>query len=551
MTESLTPLFLGESEETENNESKQRLPEYLKMYEIPGQDPITEHSFDRYREDKKQEDEIRNRATDPALRFKDIISRATSEERERLRPNITEYVRRGLESNDLQIISDCAEMIKLVSKDDQVIFGEKLVPIVEQGLASSDEKIQVECAKLIDYVPEDRKIPFLRKGFGHSNREVQEYCAYLIDFLKNTSAVRDKLRESVDSLIDAGLNDSDVEAQKFYARLIPFATKSRISEFIKRGLETENKDIQLICCQEIIFLEDQEKPSFLEKVKDIIEKGLEIDDLKTQYEYAENIGLADEKDQPALRKKVDDIIRNHLDSFSGDIEKTYAILVEHASKRMKSSFLKRGLLSPNQGIRKLCASLIWTVDDPLAQRDLFETAKEKIGQSIVNPPLYDKADIRYGMFSRAKFEKTGSETTLIGGELKGKTIVRHIKPESFLIWQELYEDYEFWKGQGFDYVPIEPIQSFRLNKDGFVDVYTGVLDLSLGAWERMGGDFSFELKRESVRILRALEEKGIEHGHAHSLNYCLRFFRDDEGYVDLTKKPRIYLIDFDQSFSLV
>jgi hypothetical protein len=43
-----------------------------------------------------------------------------------------------------------------------------------------------------------------------------------------------------------------------------------------------------------------------------------------------------------------------------------------------------------------------------------------------------------------------------------------------------------------------------------------------------------------------LEKENVIHGHCHDKNFVLRFFRNQDGFVDLNKTPRIYLIDFDQ-----
>jgi hypothetical protein len=182
--------------------------------------------------------------------------------------------------------------------------------------------------------------------------------------------------------------------------------------------------------------------------------------------------------------------------------------------------------------------------------DLFKLAKEKLKDYIVEGPLYKDKNINDVRFSRSEFEKTGSKIILIGGELKDKTIIRHITPEAFAAWQKLYEDWKTWGAAGFDYVPIEPIQSFKLGKDGLVSVYSGVLDLSLSSWGGMNGKFMPELRKDKEKIIKTLDNKNIEHGHMHDNNFCLRFFRDKNGKVDFDKKPRIYLIDFDQAISL-
>ena len=168
-------------------------------------------------------------------------------------------------------------------------------------------------------------------------------------------------------------------------------------------------------------------------------------------------------------------------------------------------------------------------------------------KELIKPPLYNK-DIDTEHFSRQAFEKTGSGTTLVGGKLKDKAIVRHIKPKAFLAWQRLYEDYTLWQNAGFDYVPIEPILSYRLNKEGLVDVFSGVLDLNLSKWEKTDM-FTDKLQQQKDKILEVLDTLNIQHGHAHEQNFCLRFFRDENGGIDFKRIPRLYLIDFDQAVS--
>ena len=87
-----------------------------------------------------------------------------------------------------------------------------------------------------------------------------------------------------------------------------------------------------------------------------------------------------------------------------------------------------------------------------------------LGNEIIQPPLYIGSNLNKERLKRNKLKKTGSETTLIGGALKDKIIIRHIKPTAFLAWQKIYENYKVWKDNGFDYVPIEPIQSYKLKK---------------------------------------------------------------------------------------
>ncbi len=169
---------------------------------------------------------------------------------------------------------------------------------------------------------------------------------------------------------------------------------------------------------------------------------------------------------------------------------------------------------------------------------------------FIKTPLYKKNNIGDSVFAREEFTKTGSETTLLGGSLKEKIIIRHIDPAHFLSWKELYEDSVFWRDHGFDYVPIEPIVSYRLEeKEGRVAVFSGVLDLNLAQWTSVSNLFQKELDEQRQKILRALRDRGFRHGHDHRRNFCLRFMRDENGKPRLDVSPRLYMIDFDQSVS--
>lgn len=190
---------------------------------------------------------------------------------------------------------------------------------------------------------------------------------------------------------------------------------------------------------------------------------------------------------------------------------------------------------------------------PEERAELIDSIKDKKSLELLIQPslykvLYKKDKLPEDRFSRRDFPKTGSETTLIGGNLKNKIIIRHINPEAFMAWKKSYENYEAWSEKGFDYVPIEPIQSYKLRKTGVVDVYSGVLDLDLEKWLGLSGNkFKSELEADAEKILVTLEKMGITHGHHGPGNFCLRFFEDEYGKPDLNKKPRIYLIDLDQA----
>ena len=171
-------------------------------------------------------------------------------------------------------------------------------------------------------------------------------------------------------------------------------------------------------------------------------------------------------------------------------------------------------------------------------------------EELIKSPLYKDQNINNQEFSRTQLEKTGSGTTLIGGHLKDKIITRHLDGRHFLKWLDAYEAWETWQKEGFDYVPIEPIASFWVNKkEGEVNVSSGVLDLNLKQWlEKTGGKFKEEPQKARSRIVEVMENTlNIKHGPVHEANFALRFFRDSDGKPLLDKVPRIYMIDFDRA----
>ena len=134
-----------------------------------------------------------------------------------------------------------------------------------------------------------------------------------------------------------------------------------------------------------------------------------------------------------------------------------------------------------------------------------------------------------------------------------KTIVRHFPPVQFVAWKKLYENYTLRKGYGFDYVPIEPIYAFYQRESWLIDVYVWVLDCNLNTrvTELNNWLWVHELLDDLRKIKRIFNAVGFSHGHTWrnpgAQNCVLRFRRTEEGGVDFTKKPRIYVIDFDQA----
>jgi hypothetical protein len=308
----------------------------------------------------------------------------------------------------------------------------------------------------------------------------------------------------IPEFIREGLKTNDPELRKFYIRQIGRAHANERADILTEAFEIDNEDVQMECVKTISNIPENERMKLL------------------------RIGLS----------------KNHL-----EVKKASIKMIQYAPEELRAKLIRAGLTENDPKLQRTYAKVIRYVPEEKDRKELLALAKQKLGNALVEPSLYDDTQISKENFSREELKKSGSGTTLIGGELKDKVIFRHITPTAFLSWQEVYEDHEMWKKAGFDYVPIEPIVSFRMDKEGLVDVASGVLDLSLNSWIGMSGDFSRELIKQKEKIKNILTEAGIKHGHPHGDNFCLRFFRKENGDVNFNKMPRIYLIDFDRAVS--
>jgi hypothetical protein len=242
-----------------------------------------------------------------------------------------------------------------------------------------------------------------------------------------------------------------------------------------------------------------------------------------------------------------------------------------------ASVIEYGLSSQYPEVQVWAFKHIHRITRVAERADLLQLAaglSQEVIREIIEPPLYAPEklttlhqDTNSRLHTLSKFKKTGSETTVIEGPLRNRSIIRHIEPEAFLMWQKAYENVAVWKSMGYEYVPIEPIIHYTLDAEKkLVDVHSGVLDISLGAWFSMVGSpvgetsverdtqtfeqrsFYTELCDDLRKLIDCVRKLGITHGHDyHYNNFCLRFYRDEKGNVDITKKPRVYMIDFDRA----
>ncbi len=490
-------------------------PEYLKMYEISGQNSITEHSFKRYIKDKNQDNLIREQIENaPPLKEKKFSPKQNLN-------HITEVQR------------EFAEMVTSAPEKERT-------SLIKLGLENSNIDIQKTSVKMIEFAPEEDKASLIKLGVENKNVEIQKISTGMFWLLSDEE--KDSFKKDLVEKVKEGLENPNVEIQKAYIGMIGDLPYKGRSVFVKQCLENQNFEIQKAAASIMGLVPEEERTS-------LIKLGLENPSIEIQKISVRMI-------ENALYKERGYLINLCLENPNIEIQNAAVGILrsvpDEDAVNLKIKILekvKRGIENHNVDIQKAYVKMLWAVPEE-NKKELINLLIEKgLGEELIKSPLYDNKKIDEKTFSRQEFEKTGSGLTLIGGELKDKTIIRHIKPEAFMTWQKLYEDYAEWKEASFDYVPIEPIQSYKLNKEGLVDVYSGVLDLNLSDWADKTEIFVDELREQKDKIIKVLNKLKIKHGHSHERNFCLRFFRDEKENVDFKRVPRLYMIDFDLAVS--
>lgn len=341
-------------------------------------------------------------------------------------------------------------------------------------------------------------------------------------------------KEQVSVYIMRALENDDIEIQRIGASFIQNTPEDQreklgriVIEKIINGLNSKDIQIQRIAINMIQFAPQDEREKLREIVLKKITEAFDSDDIHRWRIMAKKINEAPEKSQDGLRELVYKNILEALDSEDINIQRFASVAVKYTQEDKQAELI----------------NMVKVKFDLAKQQGKFN--------EIVKSPLYIQSDSnKNSAFSHEDFSKTGSGTTLLlGKQFKNNLIIRHIEEPCFSAWKKAYESYENWTSAGFDYVPIEPIYSFRHDSNnGLVNVSSGVLDLNLEEWNAFSENtFKEELDKLKKKIIDVLSSLGIKHSHENDANFCLRFYRDENGIVDITQVPRIYLIDFDKA----
>ncbi len=299
----------------------------------------------------------------------------------------------------------------------------------------------------------------------------------------------------------------------------------------------------------LMFLEEHEAHSFayriIERVLLMYRKG---DYISCAHFFEESADVILRIGDRSGRRMLLEMEKTIMSCPDEELKRGYFSHVHHAGEAHAMRILRRGLSDASVHVRRVVYAQVKHLPEEL-QASFLKEALALHKEEVIEAKLYQQSTKLREGFSRMPFAKTGSETVLLGGALHRKIILRKISLGAFSAWKNVYEDAAFWKGIGFSYVPIEPIVSYTF--DGHhVCVASGVLDMNLWSWMSTTSLFRKDLEHMLGRIEAGLSFKGISHGHTHLQNFCLRFFRKEDGEIDVTRCPRLYLIDFDQAIDV-
>ena len=157
-----------------------------------------------------------------------------------------------------------------------------------------------------------------------------------------------------------------------------------------------------------------------------------------------------------------------------------------------------------------------------------------------------------------KFDKTGTATFIL--PVAEDASVRIIPKQAAANWFKAFSDWPIWYEKGFNYVPVEDMLGVtdrlanpELDPSSQIAVTTSNLH-GLNLWDYVfasgeGQEHIGELYAMRDLIKQTLAEMGIRHRHDHDKNFVVVPYTTDDGRADLSRTPRLYIIDFDMARS--
>jgi|GEM_PF-2384610 len=486
----------------------------------------------------------------PDITDKDILRYTRSNEK--LNTMLPELIQTGLEADDLSVCKAVATMIPYAQEDAQPTLKKKISEFIQKDFKESGY-VRTAAAEMIQYAPEDTRAGFIQRGLEDSSWYVRKAAARMIQYAPEDA--QQTLKKKLSELIQKGFEAYDVLVRKLAVTMIQYAPQDARAELIQKGLGDSYWNVRTASAKMIQYTPEKAKAG-------LIQTGLKDTDQSVRTASATMIQYAPEDAQQTLKKKLSELIQRDFEESDWYIRAEAVMRIQYAPEDTRAGFIQQGLKDANESVRNAATMMIqYAPKDARSKlRELWQKTNpskpdlDGLQTLATQTPLYGNDKQR---FFKKEFDKSGSGTTLLDivpheetKTFKERVLIRHITAPSYFSWKKAFESSDYWKEQGFEYVPVEPIISVKPKGFTSVDVFTRVIKgPSVAEWKKNRGSFIEEIDHRVNQIQDGLNDLGIAHGHAHEGNFVLYFQRKEDGTADLSHPPRVYVIDFDQAVS--
>ena len=436
---------------------------------------------------------------------------------------------------------------------------EELPQLIQQALKNKGSILRLTAVSMIQYAPEQERAILIRQALKDEIPIVRASVARMIQYAPEQE--QEALRLQIASLIQRAPKDKDFVDLESVLLIIQYASKQeqeafrlQVANFICQAFKNKGPVILLAAARMIQYAPEQEQEALRLQVANLIQEALRYGNSVIRESVTTTIQYAPEQERANL-------IHQALKDEDFGVRASATEMIQYAPEQERANLIRQALKDKEPVVRISAIRMIKYAPEQEKEalyKQMYEEAKlkpRKLQRLADETPLYRDAK---GKFVRKPFPKTGSEVVLLnkvpGREvsLKEQVIVRRIDIPAYLEWKKTFEAHSLWQQRDFDYVPVEPILRIQLSKNQptKVNVFTRVIrGPAVAEWEEKSGMFLPQIHQQVEKIKQVLQELGIEHGHLHEGNFVLYFSRDKDGKADLTKPPRVYVIDFDQAVS--
>ncbi len=467
-----------------------------------------------------------------------LIPYASEKDQDEFRALVAHGIHSVLEKFECDILAmrSIVDLTPYMSEEDQNKFG-SLVVSSTRSILKETEHNTYAIQGVLDL------IPYVSKN---EQNDLRSLATLQVDsVLRNPTASVSAINNAI-NLIPATKQEDHEKLRD----LITFRVRSTLEELkhddVLRDILTIRSVVGMI---PHAGAKDQEKLTSCAagQIRSILEKPkLDSFLLKGIAELIPRLG----KDQEGLRTLMErHIISVARSKVSQDTVELLWYMNEGARAKLIADIVQNDKLEPR--IRKTVADQIQYIAEKSKAKELYSLFRRHITikpeKDLTKSPLHDAArDVI------AKFPKGGSETYILPN--KKEASMRIITLKSAIAWLTAFRDWPAWREAGFNYIPIEPILGITPTDEPDTTIEPDVAVTTTNLRGRSYDDalpyfreFASELAAMKDAITSTLCDLGVDHGHLHGGNFVVVPFVKEDGEVDFSRCPRLYVIDFDQA----